>query len=255
MSKILIFGASGMAGSMITSYLKRHHEVTPIFRKDFDALADEIPDLSSYDYVINCIGLIKQKSDDERLFFAINSEFPKKLSAKHDKIIHISSDCVFSGKISEDKIYYTNDIKDADDNYGKSKAAGEIPESMMVLRTSIIGPSKDNSGLFEWLRNTTDTVNGFYNHWWSGITTLELAKIINEIITNNAYKYGIYQISSETISKYTLLCIISKIFNIDKVVNIHLDDTPINRALFPDIKANNLIDQLDELKKHINEVS
>jgi dTDP-4-dehydrorhamnose reductase len=256
--KILILGAGGMAGSMITKYLKNYYEpddVTGLLRDNFDVLNNDIPDLSNYDYVINCIGLIKQKSSDDKLFFTINSDFPKKLAKKHKKIIHISSDCVFSGKLSMDKKYNTNDIRDAQDSYGKSKADGELINAM-ILRTSIIGPSKDNSGLFEWFKNTTENpVNGFCNHWWSGITTLELAKIINDIIRNDKYKHGIYQISSEPISKYALLCIINNIFNLNKNIFISNSTEDINRILLADIKASALIDQLNELKKYTDEIS
>src|SRR5512143_2274853 len=98
MTSILVLGAGGMAGSMMTSYLsKQGQQVTPMFRQDFDALKDDWPDISHFDYVINCIGLIKQKSSDDALLYALNSEFPQRLSQKCKRLIHLSSDCVFSG--------------------------------------------------------------------------------------------------------------------------------------------------------------
>jgi dTDP-4-dehydrorhamnose reductase len=250
---ILVLGSNGMAGSMIARHLLNEHNVTTMGRKNFDVLKDELPNLDSYDYVINCIGLIKQRVViDDNLFFIINSDFPQKLSLLCKKLIHISSDCVFSGLISEGEAYYTDDITDALDSYGKSKAKGEvIKNNAMVLRTSIIGPAKDNNGLFEWFRKSQDP-KGFYNHLWSGITTLELAKIINNIILTNSYKTGLYQIASEKITKYNLLCLINTMFNLNKKITYEKAPSTINRVLVPDIKAQNISHQLFELKNSMN---
>ncbi len=250
---VLILGAGGMAGSIMTQYLSNHHNVTAMLRKDFNVIKDKLPNLNSYDYVINCIGLIKQRIvDDDNLFFIINSKFPQKLAPACKKLIHISSDCVFSGKISSDKAYSKDDIKDAIDSYGKSKADGEIiKEVAMVLRTSIIGPSKDNNGLFEWFRNSQDP-KGFYDHLWSGITTLELAKIVNNIILTDSYSPGLYQIASEKISKYNLLNIINVLFDLHKNISYDTSPTPINRVLTPDIKTQNIGNQLYELKQYMD---
>jgi dTDP-4-dehydrorhamnose reductase len=251
---ILIFGASGMAGSMITRYLSEcGYNIVPMFRKDFDVLKDELPILDTYDYVINCIGLIKQRQNiDDKLFHTVNAEFPKNLATKCKRLFHISSDCVFSGNLQEDKLYSTFDKKDAQDSYGRSKSEGECLYHAMILRTSIIGPSKDNNGLFEWFRNTKEPVNGFANHLWSGITTLQLAKIIEDIISTNGYKNGLYQVSSTKISKYNLLCLINTIFFLGKDVTYYCDDFPINRSLKPDIQAPNIELQLCDLKEYMD---
>lgn len=248
--KVLILGANGMAGSMMTKYLSSYYDVTPWTRKDFDAQFDVIPDLSEYDYVINCIGIIKQKADkfNDKAMFIVNAEFPHQLANKHSKVIHISSDCVFSGKLAEGLSYKVTDAPDAEDSYGKSKAQGE-PTNAMVLRTSIIGPSKDNAGLFEWFRHTTDKVNGFTNHWWSGITTLELAKIVQNIIDNNLYKHGLNQIAGNSINKYELLQLIDFYFDLKKPVNPHKDKQSINRILEPTIQARHIVKQFSDLRK------
>jgi len=255
MSKILILGAGGMAGSMISKYLViQKHDVTAFLRKDFDALKDEIPNLNKYDYVINCIGLIKQKSDDSDLLYKLNAKFPKKLSLKHKKLIHISSDCVFSGKIKEKFAYSCNDVTDAEDDYGKSKAQGEMIDAM-VLRTSIIGPAKDNSGLFEWLRNSKEfNIKGFYNHFWNGITTLELSKIIHNIIIKNEYKHGVSQLGSNCVSKLELLHLINSIFFLLKNIIPYEDVKTINRNLFSFNYSKELALQLYELKEFMNEI-
>lgn len=255
--KILVLGAGGMVGSMMAQYLTdQKHNVVSSFRRDFDPFRDELPKLDSYDYVINCIGLIKQKSSDTNLLFALNGKFPHSLAREHDKILHISSDCVFNGNLSPQQSYATNSIKDAIDDYGHSKAAGE-PTNTMVLRTSVIGPSKDNFGLFEWFRHTEQNpVKGFANHWWSGITTLELAKIVNKIILENLYKHGIYQISNDKISKYELLLMINSIFDLHKNIQRCDDSKSVNRSLHHDILSLEIKDQLIDLKKWLdNETS
>lgn len=252
--KILILGAGGMAGSMIARYLSdKQHDVTCFFRKDFDVLNDEIPDLSAYDYVINCIGLIKQRTIvDDNLFFVVNSKFPHNLATKCKRLIHISSDCVFSGHLPEDQSYSNNAPKDAQDSYGKSKADGEPVKHAMVLRTSIIGPSKDSNGLFEWFRNTKEPqLRGFTNHWWSGVTTLELAKTIHHIITGSLYSTGLFQVASQKVSKYYLLCLINDAFGLSKNIAAHQDGQAINRSLVPDIQAPHLEAQIRELADYL----
>jgi len=252
--KILIFGANGMAGSMITSYLKRKYEVTALSRKEFDCLQDPIPSVSNFDYVINCIGLIKQKSNDSELLIKINSEFVHALAQvcliNDAKLIHLSSDCVFSGELDSNLSYKTCDVKDAKDDYGKSKANGESAFAM-VLRTSIIGPSYDNFGLFEWFKNTSDNpVKGFDNHLWGGITTLELSKIIDKIIENNLHQNKILQITGTNISKYNLLLLINDIFKLNKIVNKCNANESINRSLIGDYQAQEIEKQLYELKEY-----
>lgn len=255
--KILILGKDGMAGSMLTSYLQKKYDVIAYSRKDFDVLKDELPNFKEYDYVINCIGLIKQKTvEDVLLFYKINSEFPHHLAANFNRVIHLSSDCVFSGKLNINKSYGTLDVKDAEDDYGKSKARGE-PRDAMVLRTSIIGPSSSGLGLFEWLRQTPEkSVEGFVNHGWCGLTTSELAKTIDIIISNNLYQHGVFQLTGTNISKYDLLCLINKIFNLGKDINLVNAKENINRTLLPSYQCQEIEDQLEELKIWMdNEVS
>jgi dTDP-4-dehydrorhamnose reductase len=250
--KILILGAAGMAGSMITKYLSNYYDITAWTRDDFDVLKNNLPNFDVYDYVINCIGIIKQKAskEDDKKMFQVNTVFPHVLSLNCKKLIHISSDCVFSGKIPKEQSYSISDVKDAEDSYGQSKADGEPIHKALVLRTSIIGPAKDNFGLFEWFKNTQENpVKGFENHLWSGITTLELAKVIHNIIDNNFYSCGLYQIASEKISKLNLLLLINSIFDLNKnIISCMATDT-INRSLIADIKAKDIHVQLLELKE------
>lgn len=237
--KIVIFGSSGMAGSMISAYLKNKYQIIDIHRNQFDVLKDKIPDISC-DYAINCIGVTKQKNQEN--IIDINVNFVKNLSKMY-RLIHLSSDCVFSGNTKTP--YNKNDIKDCSDIYGLSKSYSEL-DNIMSIRTSIIGPSKDSFGLFEWFKLQKECF-GFTNHIWSGITTLELAKFINFIISNNLYKHGITQIGSDYISKFQLLNLINFIYEYKK--NIYpKKDIYINRSLKSDYPLSPVIQQLNELK-------
>lgn len=250
--KILVLGSAGMAGSMISKYLESYYDVTSWDRNLFDCLKNKIPSLKKYDYVINCIGIIKQKQSSIQDLYKINSEFPKKLSKKTNKLIHISSDCVFLGKLSINNSYSSSQEPNADDDYGKSKYLGEIPDASMVLRTSIIGPAKDNAGLFEWFRNSTDIeIKGYINHIWSGITTLQLAETIHSIIDNNKFQFGIYHLASPKISKYNLLKEINETFDLNKNIVSYYDINYINRSLIADIECQNIKQQLIKLKEFI----
>lgn len=253
MKNILVLGSSGMAGSMISNYLGRYHNVTSWDRSKFNPLIDSLnKDLSAYDYVINCIGVIKQRNVKIDEMYYLNGKFPHELSVRTNKLIHISSDCVFSGLLGCRDSYSSKDIPKPTDDYGKSKLEGECSSSAMVLRTSIIGPAKDNLGLFEWLRNNKDLdVNGFINHWWSGVTTLELAKIINSLINKEDYSYGLFQISSEKISKYELLNLINLSFNLKKQIIAYYDINYVNRSLIPDINSAPIKEQIQELFEFI----
>ena len=168
------------------------------------------------DIIINCIGiLIKGSNDNNENEIYLNSFFPHFLSnfsrKINSKVIHISTDCVFSGKKGN---YNELDFKDADDIYGRSKSLGELNNSNdLTIRTSIIGPEikKKTEGLFHWFMNISGKLNGYNNVYWSGVTTLELSKIIYFfIIKNNS---GLINISNgKKINKYDLLNLIKKVF-------------------------------------------
>lgn len=251
--KILIFGGNGMLGHVMVDYLKKmNHNVVATYRNPpkknieylkFDAVKDSIPDLSSFDLVINCIGNIKQKKELKAAdFYEINSVFPWKLNAianlMNIPLIHISSDCVFSGKISSDLKYNLNDKTDAEDDYGKSKALGECYSgNAFVIRTSIIGPSDSNCGLFEWFcRNNNSIVYGYENHIWSGVTTLYLSRYIQELIVKQRIKQmqgKCIQLATTPINKYDLLCLFNEIWfekNPKNIVKIQSDEF-INRSM------------------------
>lgn len=221
MKRILILGKTGMLGHMVFDYFKQlnEHKIIGITRKQINAL--DFNDLKiekiilNYkpDIIINCIGLINKCITDEKSAKKINGIFPHYLAylgIKHNfKLIHISSDCVL------DK-----------DTYGKSKLLGEINDNHnLTIRTSIIGPElKDGFGLFHWFMNQKNEARGYANVLWDGVTTLELSKFIHECINKKIYGLINYR-TKDSINKYELLKIISKIFN--KKINIIPDYTII----------------------------
>lgn len=246
MLNILLLGSTGMLGSMVKSYLKNRFNI--LEPRKFNVLTDEIP-IIKCDYVINCIGLIKQRKSNDDLFYKINSEFPINLCNKYNNVIHISSDCVFSGNLQQDKSYKKTDAPDSTDVYGLSKLYSEKCNAM-IIRTSIIGPSKDTNGLFEWFRSSNE-VNGYDNHLWSGVTTLELAKQIEYILDQNKYNHELIQIGSTKISKYDLLISINEIFKLGKKIN-KISSNEVNRSFESDIICKPIKQQLMELKEYEN---
>lgn len=251
--KVIVFGGSGMLGSTVVRHLadcnfdvsftinKRMPTWFPLEKQigiqRFDAFGP-IPDLTKFDYAINCIGAIKQKQCTPFEYYALNSVFPWRLAeackASGVKLIHISSDCVFSGK-SPDPIPADSQM-DAEDDYGRSKALGE-PKNAIVLRTSIIGPSDDTHGLFEWLRNST-TVDGYENHRWSGVTTHHLALLIERILKDDFSvppQGGLIQVASQWVQKYELLQFIKQTFELDVVIKPVRTPEDVNRILIPSL--------------------
>lgn len=221
--KIILFGAGGMAGHVAFLSLKQGgaFDIIPVVFRH--ALSDEhiVLDVrnqeavaqfirsSRADYIVNCVGVLVQGSanhPDNAIL--LNSYFPHLLARLADdiqaKLIHISTDCVFSGKKGS---YAENDFKDADDTYGRSKALGEIYSVPHVtLRTSIIGPEikNDGEGLFHWFMHQQGQIKGYTEAYWGGVTTIELARAIRAAIDH--HMTGLCHVTNgEKISKYHLL--------------------------------------------------
>lgn len=175
-------------------------------------ILDQKPDI-----VINCIGiLIKGSNSNPADAIYINSFFPHQLAGlmrnTGGRLIHISTDCVFSGEKGN---YLEDDYKDARDIYGLSKALGEVINvNDLTLRTSIIGPElkADGEGLFHWFSKQKGKVTGYTNAFWSGVTTLELAAAIDAAIEQNLT--GLFNLTNgKKISKHDLLKLIMKTWN------------------------------------------
>lgn len=227
--KIILFGSNGMLGNYLKTYLKDKYEILALTRNDLDLAKEEESTILKYlhdnvskeDVIINASGVIKQRSYELIDMIKVNSLFPHILAkVKKDigcNVIHITTDCVFSGKRGS---YYEYDKHDCLDDYGKSKSIGENP-TLTTIRTSIIGEEIMNKkSLLEWVKsNKKSKVDGYENHSWNGVTCLELSKLIEKIISENSYWNGVKHVFSPmAVSKYRLVQMISEIYNLDITV-------------------------------------
>ena len=195
------------------------------------------------DLVINCVGVVKQlpSSQDPLIILPINALFPHILSKicldLGARLIHFSTDCVFSGAKG---MYKESDNPDAKDIYGLSKYLGEINDSnSLTIRSSIIGHElNSNQSLLEWFLSQKSSVKGYTKAVFSGFPTLEIARILEYFVIPNKELNGLYHISSDPISKYELLKIVAKIYKKD--IDIIADDSvQIDRSLDSSLFRNN----------------
>ena len=187
------------------------------------------------DVVINCIGLVKQlaASDDPLVVIPINAMLPHRLARFCEvagaRLVHISTDCVFSGVKG---MYREGDISDANDLYGRSKFLGEVKSPHAItLRTSIIGHELSGSqSLVGWFLAQQGVVRGFRRAVFSGLPTVELALIIRDYVIPRPELHGLYHVSAKAINKYELLRLVANVYG--KSVEIHPDDQfVIDRSL------------------------
>lgn len=231
--RILIIGGAGMLGHQLWRHFHQSHEVWVTLRKPVSAYArfglfDKDRAISGIDVsnaeallpvfrrarpdaVINCVGIVKQLQEAKNpiISLTINSLLPHRLSelcgATGARLVHISTDCVFSGRKGN---YSEADPSDAEDLYGRTKFLGELHESHCVtIRTSIIGRELETkSGLIEWfLSQSGKSINGFRKVIYTGFTTQELARIIERVLVQCPALGGLWQVGSDAISKYELL--------------------------------------------------
>lgn len=257
--RIIILGAGGMLGHVLTDYLANTvgHDVFVTIRNsrkleiikriisegkittDFDVtnfsyVEKYINDIKP-DFIINCVGILSI-NDQQRLVEAIeiNSLFPQKLSQIcsrniNTQFIHISTDAVFDGLVGN---YDEGSQVSPLDSYALTKLLGESNgKSDLVIRTSIIGHSlNDGTGLVDWLISSHNQVNGFAGYIYSGVTTIELSRILSLIIDIDKRITGVLNISSRPISKYELLKKISIIYKLSIDIN-ELSEPQIDRSL------------------------
>lgn len=256
--KVLVLGATGMLGHKLLQSLSGQFSVKGTIRGDRSAfrgcppiLSENVVDhVSAYDLlgvekaieeykpdvVVNCIGIVKQlpAAQDPLQSIAINALLPHQLAhicgSKGIRLIHTSTDCVFSGK----KGYYKeNDFADADDLYGRTKYLGEVDyEGALTLRTSIIGRELGSShGLIEWfLSQEGRAVSGYTNAIFSGLTTNALSDVITTIIMDYPEMRGVWHVASEPISKYDLLKLVKRVYNLNIEIQPE-DSVVIDRSL------------------------
>ena len=254
MKKVLLFGATGMAGHFAYYFLRdtsKYDITNVVYRMPLteDSIVVDVTDSKAVaevvrmvrpEIILNCIGvLIRGSKEHPDNAILINAHFPHLLKKLSDevgaKLVHISTDCVFSGKKGN---YTEEDFRDADDVYGRSKALGEVVNDKdLTIRTSIIGPElkKNGEGLFHWFMNQHGQVNGFTTAIWGGVTTLELAKAIDKAIEQEIS--GLIQLSNGVgISKYDLLVLFKEIWQKQDVEILPYDANGVNKSIAKSVK-------------------
>jgi dTDP-4-dehydrorhamnose reductase len=230
--RILILGGDGMLGHQLFKQLRTQHEVKVTLHQNLDfynkyelfndtnaysgldirdqeKLAEILSDFHPQ-AVVNCAGIVKQQDAAKEYIpsIEVNALFPHRLafSCKNigARMVHLSTDCVFSGEKGN---YKEDDFSDADDLYGRTKFLGEVrDDNCITLRTSMIGKELlRNKSLLEWLLSQKGSIKGFKRAIFSGFTTLELSRIIEKILIEHPKAAGLYHVSSAPISKFDLL--------------------------------------------------
>lgn len=249
MKKILVIGCKGMAGHVVKNYLEstQNYDVWGLARdvqlekkiikldvSNIDKLKENLK-REAFDVVINCIGILNKTAEDNpELAIWFNSYFPHLLASygveNNFKLIHISTDCVFSGK---DGAYKEDSFKNGIGFYAQSKALGEVINLKdLTFRTSIIGPElKVNGiGLFHWFMQQKESISGFTEAYWTGVTTIQLAKAINDAIKQDLK--GLYHlVNNSKISKHELVSLFKKSFSKQDIDILNSSDYKVDKSL------------------------
>ncbi|MEQ6355983.1 sugar nucleotide-binding protein [Lysinibacillus sp. M3] len=248
--KFLVLGATGMAGHTISLYLyAQGHDVTTYSRSAFSCgnnITGDITDTNflkslildhDYDVVVNCIGVLNDacETDREKSVY-LNSYLPHAIESllknSNTKLIHLSTDCVFSGKAAP---YHEKSLRDGETFYDRTKGLGEIESTQhLTFRNSIIGPDlkEDGIGLFNWFMKQQNTIRGYTGAIWTGVTTLTLAKAIERATLEGTT--GLYHlVNNSSISKYDLLQLFNTHFKENKSTIqpyplVNIDKTLVN---------------------------
>lgn len=248
--KLLILGGNGMAGHVLVRYFRQHaeHEVVYTMRSGHDAQAipldasdlgelDRVLEQERPDVVINAVGILNQHADqDEKQAFIVNGLVPHRIANKLDamayggKLVHISTDCVFSGERGD---YTEAETPDGTSTYARTKAAGEVQtRGHLTVRTSIIGPEvRDHGiGLMAWFMAQSGTVNGYTRVYWNGVTTLQLAKSIEQLLA--ADREGLVHLTApQKVSKCELLQLMAEVFGKEDVDIVPDGQQQLDRTL------------------------
>ena len=240
--RVLVLGGAGLLGHKLYQILRPRFDVFATVRKpaspysrfgifDPDRIQGEVdlrcvePTLRVFawsrpDVVINAVGAVPQRAEsrDPLLNLEINSLLPHRLAlicrARGCRLIHISTDCVFSGKKGG---YNEQSASDAQDLYGRTKYLGEVyGQGALTLRTSFIGRELDSKyGLLEWfLSQKGKSCRGFSKAIFTGLTTVALAELVRDLIERHGELCGLYHVSADPISKYDLLCLINEVYDL-----------------------------------------
>jgi len=270
--RVLILGSTGLIGHQVYNYLestgdydlyniafsnKLNPNTISIDARDEKNFIEQIINIKP-NFIVNCIGILisgSNKNPENAIF--LNSYIPHRLSRLADeidaKLIHISTDCVFSGDKKEP--YIETDEKDGRDIYAKSKGLGEIVNNKhLTLRTSVVGPELKTDGeeLFHWFMKQSDSISGFTKAIWSGVTTIELAKAVKWSIDNDIT--GLYHVTNNTsISKHELLKLFQKHtkkdINIKPVDGNNVDKSFIDTRLLMNYKIPSYDEMISDMVK------
>ncbi len=266
--KALIIGGDGMLGHVTKLHFQENgHEVRATSRgENADYYFDATVNLEEAEYfindfapdaVINCIGILNKVAEDNKaLAVLVNSYLPHYLdelcAKKGVKFVHISTDCVFEG--DKDGGYTEASPKDATSFYGQSKALGELNnDTNLTLRTSSVGPDTNPNGvgLFQWFMNQEKEASGFNKVYWSGVTTIQLAKAIELAIDNNLSGLR-HVVNGEKIDKYSLLELFKKHFN-KPIIIYKKSDYVSDKSIVSTTNFNFNVPSYDQMVKEMSE--
>lgn len=256
--RVLVLGASGMLGNAVLRVFAQSPEflafgsvrsassmkslpqevkaniISGVDVENIDSLAKVFASVHP-DIVINCVGLVKQlaEADDALLAIPINALLPHRLArlceVANARLVHMSTDCVFSGAKG---MYTEADASDAKDLYGRSKYLGEVDyPHAITLRTSIIGHELEGArSLVGWFLAQEGRVKGFRRAIFSGLPTVEIARLIRDHVISNPQLRGVYHVSADPINKFDLLALVAKVYGKD--IEIQPDEQlAIDRSL------------------------
>lgn len=257
--RVLVVGASGMLGHAVYGSFvgdstletwgtlrdvagvrhfpeaQRSHLLTGVDANNWDALVGALSTVRP-DVVINAVGVVKQlaAATDPVTALPVNAIFPHRLARlcgiAGARLVHISTDCVFSGKKGA---YSERDESDATDLYGKSKYIGEVVDQShtITLRTSGIGHElASQNGLIEWFLHSQGPVRGFSRAVYSGLPWIELARVMRDFVLPNPALHGLYHVSSDALSKLDLLTLVGKTYGRSTEI-VPDDSVTIDRSL------------------------
>ena len=246
--KFLVLGCNGMAGHTISLYLKeKGYDVLGFDTSSSNYIKNRVGDArdtdklskiikeGKFDVVINCIGILNQYAENNKALASfLNSYLPHFLAEVtrelNTYVIHMSTDCVFSGKKGS---YTENDFCDGETFYDRSKALGELRDDKnLTLRNSIVGPdiNPKGIGLLNWFLQQNKEVNGYTKAMWTGQTTLQLAKTMEAAVLEGAHGL-INAVPNSSISKYELLRLFNHYFKNDSIIINPVDGINLDKSL------------------------
>jgi dTDP-4-dehydrorhamnose reductase len=258
--RILILGGDGMLGHRLLMHLQDRHETKVTLRRELAAYeryglftlensywSVEAKDTERFlevmgdfhpEAVVNAVGIVKQRGTAKEAIpsLEINALLPHRLAvlcrAVGARLVHLSTDCVFSGRKGN---YTEGDVADAEDLYGRTKLLGEVTDAgCITLRTSIIGLELSRrTGLIEWFLAQRGEIRGFTKAIYTGLTTAEMSHVIERVLVEHPHLSGVWQVASEPINKYDLLVRFSEVLGRDDVRIVPDDTVSIDRSLLP----------------------